>query len=109
MYPPAIDRYQHMPGSISPVIDRVEPLAGDCCRFADSLSQIRSVPPAHHNEAGFLYLFLVRLVYDIDERTAKPENDLQYKYLRFKNFNIDKLVKNAAANEIDQRTQVNGF
>lgn len=37
--------------------------------------------------------------YDLDEATAKPEDDLQYKYLRFKKFDLSKLVKNAAATE----------
>lgn len=34
--------------------------------------------------------------YDLDEMTSKPEDDLQYKYLRFKKFDLNKLVKTAA-------------
>jgi hypothetical protein len=33
--------------------------------------------------------------YDLDEMMSKPEDDLQYKYLRFKKFDLSKLVKNA--------------
>ena len=37
--------------------------------------------------------------YDLDEISDKLESDLQYKYLRYKKFDLSKLVKNAASSE----------
>jgi len=56
-----------------------------------------------NDKEGFLkYISLAvdkqgRSQYDLDEMSDKTESDLQYKYLRYKKFDLSKLVKSSAA------------